>query len=95
MDIFTNTGDTMVAKRLSDILFCLLLHLPHFSKIKLLVDTIIQFLVSILGFSMERLVFSLTKTVGEQGHFATAAWGGGDTCLALWDIFVLFALLSL
>ena len=53
---------------------------------------ITRFLLSLLGYSIERLVFSLTKTLEERGRFT---WGAGDTCLALWDIFVFFVVLRL
>ena len=70
--------------------FYLLLCSPYRSEITFNVVT--QFLVSVLGFSTERLVFSLTKTLEERGRFT---WGAGDTCLALWDIFVFFVVLRL
>jgi hypothetical protein len=83
----------MAAKRLNDfaIVFYLLLRLPHFSEINSLVRAFIgftHFLVSVLGFSIEGLLLSLTETVGERGRFA---WGA---CLALWDLFVFFAVLT-
>jgi hypothetical protein len=53
---------------------------------------ITRFLLSVLGYSIERLVFSLTETVEEYGRFA---WGAGDACLALWDILVFFVALPL
>lgn len=86
----------MAAKRLSilDLRFHLLLWSPHFPEINSIqvVCTFIvtRFLVSVSGFSLEWLVFSLTVTVGERLRFTC---GPGNACFALWDRFVFFAVL--